>query len=100
MSRSSKSLQDLLPNTWKMESSKATLARKTTTRMEVVRKYTTEDCVEGCNGEWLVCEKKVLTQNKVHPVIYASALRDLLVKGRGKNRNIMIVGPANCVFSF
>lgn len=31
VSRSSKSLQDLLSKAWKMESSKATLARETTT---------------------------------------------------------------------
>ena len=100
VSCSSKSLQDLLSNAWKMESSAATLARKATTRMEVVRKCATEDCMEGCNGEWLVCAEQVLTQNKVHPVVYASALRDLLVKGRGKNRNIMIVGSVNCAKTF
>ena len=38
VSRSNKSLQDLLSNAWKMESSTAVLARKATTRMEVVRK--------------------------------------------------------------
>ena len=100
VSRFSKSLQDLSSNASKMESSTATLARKATTRMEVVRKCATEDCVEGCNGEWLVCAEQVLIQNKVHPVVYASALRDLLVKGRGKNRNIMIMGPANCAKTF
>ena len=41
-------------------------------------------------GEWLVGAEQV---------VYASALRDLLVKGPGKNRN-MIVGPANCVKTF
>ena len=85
VSRSSKSLQDSLSNAWKIESSTATLARKPTTRMKVVRKCATEDCVEGCNGEWLVCAEQVLTQNKVHPVVYAPALRDLVVKGRGKS---------------
>ena len=83
-----------------MESSTATLACKAITWMEVMRKCATEGCVEGCNEEWLVCPEQVLTQNKVHPVVYASALRDLLVKGWGKNRNIMIVGPANCTKTF
>ena len=86
VSRSNKSLQDLLSNAWKMESSTAVLARKATTRMEVVRKCAAEDCVEGVNGEWLVCAEYVLTQSKVHPVIYALAIRDLLVKGLGKRQ--------------
>ena len=83
-----------------MEFSTAALARKATTRMEVVRKCATEDCVKSCNGEWLVCAEQVLSQNKIHSVVYVSAIRDLLVKGRGKNRNIMIVGPANCAKTF
>ena len=96
VSCSRKSLQNLLLNTWKIESTTASLAHKATTQMEVMRKCTTEDCMEGCNGEWLVCAKQFLTQNKVHAVAYALALRDLLVKGHGKSRNIMIMGPANC----
>ena len=51
-------------------------------------------------GGWLVCAEQVLTQNKVHSVVYVSGIRDLLVKGRGKKRNIMIVEPANCVKTF
>ena len=51
VSRSSKSLQDLLLSAWRMEFSIATLARKATTWMEVVRKYATENLMEGCNGE-------------------------------------------------
>ena len=42
-------------------------------------------------------------QNKVHSVIFAKAmieLLELLVKGHGKYRNIMIVGPANCAKIF
>ena len=34
-------------------------------------------------------------QNNVHPYVFAAALRDLLLKGRGKFRNVIIVGPAN-----
>ena len=45
VSRSSKSLQDLLSNVWNMESSTATLARKAATKVEVVRKCATEECV-------------------------------------------------------
>ena len=102
VSHLSKSLQDLLSNAWKMESSTATLARKATTRMEVVRKCATEDCVKGCNGEWLVCAEQVcfLTQNVVHPVVNASALKDVLVKNQGTKRNIMIVGPAKYAKTF
>jgi hypothetical protein len=44
---------------------------------------------------WIKCAKEVLRNNKVNAYVFAAAIRDLLEKGRGKNRNIMIVGPAN-----
>ena len=56
--------------------------------------------MEGCGDAWLECATQVLTQNRVHPVIFAEAIRELLLKGRGKFRNIMIVGPANCAKTF
>ena len=59
-----------------------------------------KECVDGCGGFWLECSIQVLQQNKVHPVIFAEAMRELLVKACGKYRNIMIVGPANCGKTF
>ena len=52
----------------------------------------------GVIGEWLTCAEQVLTQNVIHPILFA--MRELIVKGRGKNRNVMIIGPANCAKTF
>ena len=38
--------------------------------------------------------------NKVNAYVYAAAIRELLTLGRGKFRNIIIVGPANCGKTF
>ena len=59
-------------------------------RMDLIR-----DCIEGCNGAWLDCAQQVLGQNKVHPILFADDMRELLLKGREKKRNKMIVGPTN-----
>ena len=67
-----------------------------TTRMELIRKNSQGSCIEGYNGQWLACSQEVLQNNRVHPNIFAAAMRDLLIKERGKFKNIMIVGPANC----
>ena len=40
-----------------------------------------------------------LTNNHIHPVVFAEALRDV-EKGRGKFRNVLIVGSANCAKTF
>jgi energy-coupling factor transporter ATP-binding protein EcfA2 len=49
---------------------------------------------------WIKCANEVLRNNKVNAYVFAAAIRDLLEKGRGKNRNIVIVGPANCGKTF
>ena len=59
-----------------------------------------KECTTGCNKDWLKCALEVLKQNNQHPYVYAAAIRDLLINGRGKFRNIMIIGPANCGKTF
>ena len=58
--------------------------------MDVIKKtYQKDDCV--CKDQWLTCANHVQLRNGVHPWV-----RTLLSKGRGKLRNVIIVGPANC----
>lgn len=98
--KSPKSLQDLLTTTWKMHSASAQLHRNATPRMQLIREHAEKDCIPECDGQWLRCATEVLRNNNLHPFVFADALRDLLVKGRGKFRNILIVGPANCAKTF
>ena len=100
LNRSPKSIQDLILTTWKMEAATKTIEKQNILRMDVIRSCEQNDCVEGCSGEWFECANEVLTQNKIHPVIFAEAMRESLIKGRGKFRNIMIIGPANCAKTF
>ena len=37
----------------------------------------------------------ILRNNKINRYVFAAALFDLLQKGRGKHRNVMVVGPAD-----
>ena len=99
-SRSLKNLNDLIETTWKMETASANIARKDIPRMEMIRQCAAKPCVEGCNGQWLKLATETLRNNNVHPMLFADALRTLLSKGRGKYRNIMIVGKANCAKTF
>ena len=52
------------------------------------------------NGMWLRCGYEVIINNNIHPYVFAAALRDLTERGRGKIRNIMIIGPADCGKTF
>lgn len=100
LSRNSKSLGDLIKNTWKMENSKSIMDKQTQSRMEIIYNYAMKECDDSCQGEWLRCAKEVLRQNKIETFDFSSALRQLLSKGRGKQRNVLIVGPANCGKTF
>ena len=100
LSRSSKSLDELIQQTWKMKEASAVLKRQKASRMEIILEAAAGNCVENCEGVWLKCAEEVLVNNKLHPVLFAAAVRDLLMFGRGKYRNVMIVGPTNCGKTF
>ena len=96
-----KGIQELIATTWKMNEAVSAVKRESRSRMETIRNQAENgNCVEGCAGEWLTCANEVLKQNNVHPCVFAAALRDLLLKGRGKFHNIIFVGPANCGKTF
>jgi hypothetical protein len=100
LSRSSKSLDELILQTWRMKDAAADLKRQNTSRIDLIREAAAGNCVESCNGLWLRCAEEVLVNNKVHPILFAAAVRDLLIHGRGKHRNVLIVGPTNCAKTF
>ena len=62
---------------WKMENAEKNLNRERLSRMEIIKQFAESDkCAEDCAGEWLVCAKEVLTNNNVHPYVYADALKE------------------------
>ena len=60
LSKSNKSLNDHIENTWKMNNAKASIERGKTTRMEILMKCQSESCVNGCDMEWSECARKGL----------------------------------------
>ena len=100
LSRSSKNLDGLIKQTWRMKEAAAVLSRHKASQMQLIREAASGDCVERCDGLWPRCAEEVLLNNKVHPILFTAAIRDLLTLGRGKYRNIMIVGVANCAKTF
>ena len=54
----------------------------------------------GRDVEWYICSRDILQKNSINPYISADAIRHLLIHGRGRFRNGMISGPANCGKTF
>ena len=87
-------IHELIDNTWRLQNARAKLDRKKKSRVDLLRDARSAECIDSCNGEWIKCARGVLKNNKIHPVVFASALKDLLTKVRGKFRNVMLVGCA------
>ena len=66
--------------------------------MELISSFADAMCT--CEGEWLACAIEVLALNKIERNTFTFAVRDSLVNGRGKYRNVMLVGPTNCAKTF
>ena len=98
--RSEKNLRELITKTWQMTKARETIEDDKKTRIQKVQAELEKPCVESCEGQWLQCALQVLGFNGIDQNEFAKALRDLFVYGRGKNRNILIIGPANCAKTF
>ena len=96
LSHSSRSLNAMIDQTWEMKEASKNVRRKNQSRMEIIQETLAANCTEGCKGQWLQCAKEVLMNNKSHPVMYATAIKQLLECVRGKFRNLLLVGPTNC----
>ena len=91
-----KSLNDLIESNCEIQNEKATLEREKTSRMQLLEKVRLSSCVDVCAMEFYVCSRDILQKNGVNPYAYFEAIRDLLMHGRAKFRNVMITFPSNC----
>lgn len=95
-----KSARETIEIAWTMHHSVQKLANLRTPRMERLRSAAAEDCVVGCGGTWLTYALEVLHKNDINKFEYAGAIRNLLLNGRGKKRNILLAGPGNTAKTF
>jgi len=98
--RSKRVLNEIMETAWEMDTAQADLERSRMARLSIVERALEEPCVEGCNKAWVNQAKDILNRNQISQDIFASATRELLEKGRGKYRNMILVGPANCGKTF
>ena len=68
--------------------------------MDINDNNTLPECVAECQGTWVECVKEALQMNSVPVAEFRGAVCDMLISGRGKNRNIFICDPANCGKTF
>ena len=83
-----------------MERASEVLQRSKISRLEFLQKFVEDPCTKGCNGRWLQCGEQILLWNDVSRKAFSEAVINVLEKGRGKFRNILLKGPANIAKRF
>ena len=101
MSRSEKIVNEIIKKSWLLHTAATDIARTSVSRMDLIFQAFHGDCVEGCVDKlWLKCATEVLDLNRVDVHYYAHLIRESLKKGRGKFRNVLLIGDTNCAKSF
>jgi len=93
-----KAVEDVINTSWEIEHAPEKLERAKTKRMKILRDALEEPCL--CDGVWLKMATDVLADNNIELQTFGQAMKTLLLNGRGKYRNILITGPANCGKTF
>ena len=96
--KSSKALVDFIGTVWDAENAEKVIERRKSSRMEILMSAQGSSCV--CEGEWIQCALELLDKSRIEREEFSTAIKELLEKGRGKGRNILLTGPANCGKTF
>ena len=79
---------------WELANSGEKMRRSMLSRIEILQEARDTPCV--CSGRYIQCAYDILLNNGIDICAFATSVYVLLQQGRGKYRNLMIVGPANC----
>ena len=94
-SRTLKQLNELLLKNELMSNAPTKAKLLKANRMTTLKSHCNTECVGGCNGLWYTCAIDILRRSKINKYVFADAIRELLEKGRGRGRNIFIMGPTS-----
>ena len=98
--RGYKAVDEAIRIGWDIERAPATLKRDKKTRMEVLNTVLGEECAPGCDKRWLSIAQDILKRNSIAEGEFSEAVRCLITRGRGKYRNLLLLGPADCGKTF
>lgn len=85
---------------WEMVDAVENEKRESQSRLQILEEARKKKCVSGCDGEWKRLASQTLERNNCSKNEFRDAVKNALSKGRGKGRNILITGPANCGKTF
>ena len=74
--------------------------RQKKSRIQLLQEARKQRCVPGCDGKWKSLASETLERNNYSTKAFGDAIIHALDMGRGKGRNILLIGPANCGKTF
>ena len=91
-------LESLIRLTWELENAPEEEARAKKSRLDILVESKSAACV--CGSRWKVAAREILRWNEIRLSEFQDAVITAIRKGRGKGRNIMLIGRANCGKTF
>ena len=96
VNRGSKLFNEVLRTAWEKEEVKAAQECAAKSRLEILQEARGEPCTCKQVSRWHTPATELLEHTGISCKSFALAVEELLCKGRGKYRDIMLTGPANC----
>ena len=100
INRGVKTVNEAIATAWEMEGATSKQLRMAKSRLQILEEAANEPCQCEPVLQWKELAVQLLKNNGIAPESFANAMKELLHKGRGKYRNIMLTGPANCGKTF
>ena len=92
---------DIMRDAWKMRNAPGEVMLKSKSRLDIIREVISKgECECDTRGKWLALAMDVCDKNNMDWKMVSNAFYELLEKGRGKHRNILITGERNCAKTF
>ena len=97
-----KEIASLVETSWRVMEAPTKEEQKKRTRIETIANSLLLPCVESCEARqlWFRCATEVIINNGYTTAEIGGALRESLLRGRGKYLNPLFVGNTNCGKSF
>ena len=89
-----KTVNEAIATAWEMEGTKSIKLRMAKSRLQILDEAANESCKCQPVLQWKELAVQLLKNNGIAPESFAKAMKELLLKGWGKYRNIMLTGPA------
>ena len=100
INKGKKSIEEAIQLGWEKENIFESQKRESMSRLEILKAELDSKCVCDYARQWFDMAVKTLERNDIAKNDFTQAVTVLLRDGRGKYRNLLLKGPANCGKTF